>query len=71
MWYTVKEWLNERNWYRVTFWTIGLLETFQVTLSEGIVHGLMQITFWWAFLMLAQFVMIKDVEQGVDEAKWY
>lgn len=71
MWYTVKEWLNERNWYRVVFWTIALLETYQVTLTEGILHGLFQIVFWWSFLMLAQFVMIKDIENGEDTAKWY
>lgn len=71
MWYTVYEWLQERNWWRVAFWTVGLLETYQVTTSEGYLQGLLQISFWWAFMQISQNVLLQDIDKGVDKPKWY
>jgi hypothetical protein len=42
-----------------------------VTTSEGYLQGLMQISFWWAFMQISQNVLLKDIDNGADTNKWY
>jgi hypothetical protein len=71
MWYNVKEWVNDRNWWRIAFWTVGILEAYHCAKEEGIVSGVLQILFWWAFMSISQNIMLKDMDNGSDKQKWY
>jgi hypothetical protein len=71
MWETVKDWFSERNWWRIAFWALGIVESYQVAIDEGIFCGVLQIFFWWVFLQVSQNIMLKDMDNGADKPKWY
>ena len=71
MWELVVEWVNERNWWRIAFWTIGFFEAYEVSQSGGIIAGILQIVFWWAFMSISQNILIKDMDNGADSPKWF
>jgi hypothetical protein len=71
MWEEFKEWLSERNWWRIGFWSVGFLQAYQSTISEGILNGILQIVFWLAFMNISQNILLKDMDNGSDTPKWY